>query len=148
MIRRLAAGTVGGLPIGPVDPRGVDVTGADVDVDRERHDRHLDVARRLFRVLERGQEIMGGFLECRHLAARRHRSGIVERQRKIELLMPQTTSPLAVMSRLGWPIRRQNMVAMVAEPDTFKLKLPCWGELNCWVTWTLLASGRSNIEVK
>ena len=40
------------------------------------------------------------------------------------------------------------MVATVAEPDTVKLKLPCWGEVNCWLTWTLLASGRSNIEVK
>ena len=40
------------------------------------------------------------------------------------------------------------MVATVAVPDTVKLKLPCWGEVNCWLTWTLAASGRSNIEVK
>ena len=44
--------------------------------------------------------------------------------------MPQSTSPLAVMSICGCPISRQNMVLMVAVPVNFKVKLPCWGELN------------------
>ena len=36
---------------------------------------------------------------------------------RLSFLMPQTTSPAAVMSNCVWPIMRQNMVSSLAEAD-------------------------------
>ena len=144
----IAASAVGGIPVGPVDPGRVDIAGADIDVDGERDDGDFDVARGLLGILEVVRRLWAASLRAVILPLDAIEPVLSNASAILSFLMPHTTSPLALISTCGWPIRRQNIVETVAEPDSFRLKLPCCGEVNCGVTWTLLASGRSNIEVK
>ena len=63
--------------------------------------------------LQRGEQIVRGGLQLRHLAARRHRAGVVEHEREIELLDAPDHLGGGGDVRSALPEHAQNMVLTV-----------------------------------